>query len=126
MKNIIIVFTIFFISSCTFIGGSKNKVVDDEKFIDVLVDMHFADAVLSIKGFSIKKDSATINMYYDDILKKHNISRKQFDKTLEYYSKNATEYDKIYEQVLEKLKIMSSENKEKNEKLNKERPERIE
>lgn len=91
------------LASCSLFSNKPDNLIDKEKLVDVLVDVHMADAVVAVKGLRINRDSVLISLYYDDVMKKHNITRKQFDITIEYYSKHAEKYDKIYDEVLEIL-----------------------
>lgn len=112
MRVGLIVAIVFIVSSCSLLSNKPKGLINEEDLVNVLVDIHFADAVVSIKGYRVMQDSLTINLLYDDILKKHDISRKQFDQTIQYYSKNVNKYDRIYDQVLE---ILSKKQKQFNE-----------
>lgn len=112
MRICLVLIIILIVSSCSLFSNKPKGLLEDEELVNLLVDIHFADAVVSIKGYRVMQDSATINLLYDDIMKKHNVTRKQFDETIQYYSKNVTEYDRIYDQVLE---ILSKKQKQFNE-----------
>jgi len=112
MRNLIFLSLALFISSCSLFSNKPKDLIDEEELVNVLVDIHIADAVVSIKGYRVIQDSLTISLFYDDIMKKHNISRKQFDETIKYYSENVSKYDRIYEQILE---ILSKKQKQFNE-----------
>lgn len=103
MRASLLFFLVLFVTSCSFFVPKEEGVIDEEKFIDVLVDIHFADAVIIVKGYRHSNDSTTIDLFYDDVLKKHNISRNALNKTINYYSKNINEYDRLYDKVLENL-----------------------
>lgn len=87
--------------SCSWFDNAGEGIIKKDEFIKILVDTHVADAVLSQEGYELLNDTLKVDMYYDDILKKHNVSPKQFKQTVAYYTNKPSEYNKIYEQVLE-------------------------
>ena len=76
------------------------NIIPEKQFIPILVDIHFADATLSVLHFDKKNDRYKPENYYNIVLKKHGVDRKKFDKSIEYYSKNPEELDIIYDKVL--------------------------
>jgi hypothetical protein len=44
--------------------------------------------------------------FYAEVLKKHAISKERFQSSLNFYSNNPENFDKIYEKVIEELTIM--------------------
>lgn len=112
MTKWILIGVVFLATSCAFIKNEDSDIMEREMFIDVLVDVHFADAIISEKGFRITNDSLRISRYYDDIMKKHNISRKQFDRTIDFYTKNSEDYKRVYDEVIKNLTRMQDEFKE--------------
>ncbi len=116
MRATVFILIAMLFTSCSLFETKEEGIIDKDKFVDVLVDIHFADAVIVVKGYRHTNDSARIDLFYDDVLKKHNISRKELDKTIDFYVKRIDDYDNLYDQVLEKLKIMQSEFNEQKEK----------
>ncbi|MFA6400546.1 MAG: DUF4296 domain-containing protein [Salinivirgaceae bacterium] len=88
---------------------SNQKIIDKNTMIEVLVDIHIADATLSIANLKINRDTNEIELYYGDVLKKHHITQNQIDNSLKYYTSRPKEFEKIYEKVSEKLAKMESE-----------------
>ncbi len=77
-----------------------ENIIPEKQLIPILVDIHFADATLSVLHFDKKNDRYKPENYYNIVLKKHGVDRKIFDKSIEYYSKNPKELDIIYDKVL--------------------------
>ena len=97
----------------------NHNVLEEEQFIDVLVDIHFADAIIVVKGLRVDTDSTNIRLYYSHVLAKHNTTQKQLKATFEYYSQKPRKFEKLYEKVSErivKLEEESGVNKEEKEK----------
>ncbi|MFC1734092.1 DUF4296 domain-containing protein, partial [candidate division KSB1 bacterium] len=42
----------------------------------------------------------TTNTYYEQILKKHNISREKFNRSMQYYSYHLDKMEKMYEDII--------------------------
>ena len=91
---------------------SNQNIIEKSKFIDVLVDIHIADATLVVKGFRPRTDSTKIRLYYNDVLLKHNVTQKQIQNTFKFYSRNPKKFEAIYEQVSEKIVKLEEENRE--------------
>ncbi len=83
--------------------SSSKGIIERGKFIDILIDLHISDAVLSSKGYFDGSLKDSTDSYYNYILKKYNISRADFDKSLAYYNKDTEEYLKMYNEVVEEI-----------------------
>jgi len=83
-----------------------DYVVEKEKLVPLLVDIHLTDAFLNKekKPHSEKYDQA-IKMY-PAVLLKHDIDRRMFDSTIRYYVKYPKEFALIYDEVLRELSIL--------------------
>lgn len=93
---------LFFILGCNYSEKKKppENIIPEKQLIPILVDIHFADATLSVLHFDKKNARYKPENYYNIVLKKHGIDRKKFDESIEYYSKNPEELDIIYDKVL--------------------------
>jgi len=92
----------FFILGCNYSEKKKppENIIPEKQLIPILVDIHLADATLSVLNFDKKNARYKPENYYYIVLKKHGVDRKIFDKSIEYYSKNPKEFDIIYDKVL--------------------------
>lgn len=109
MKNKL--FFLFFAVLC--LSCSRQKVVYNEneilprrKFVQILVDLHKADAFLMSTGMEENKlvrmmDSVS---YYNYIFKKYKISRQTFKNTLYHYTNNLEKLHELETEVIEILK----------------------
>lgn len=113
MKNIIpLLLSVILLISCS----SKEKQVsipDDilskEKMAEVLVDVHLLEASLNISTYS--RDQVVMNNINpnSDILKKNAISKKKYDDSFSFYSKNPSLLTEVYQLVLNSLSKMQAE-----------------
>lgn len=113
MKKYLIAIILITMYSCSWVKNKEENIIEEKQFVDLLIDIHLADAVVSNEGYKLINDSVKLDLYYDYVLKKHNISRNKFKQTVIYYTKKPNEYNKIYEQVLEKLSKQEEEVKTK-------------
>jgi len=86
--------------------------LEREVLVDVLVDLHLADAVTNDRKFNRKYDADSIDIL-SPILEKHQVSREMFDTTLTVYSQYPELFDQVYNDVLIKLNVMLDENDKK-------------
>ena len=110
MKYVSIIIVLFLVfSACNTNRQEKqNKIpeniISSEQMNKILVDVHLAEAALKYKRAKGKKFKLYSNQYFEHVFKKHNISKKQFDESLEYYYQHEKQLDKIYVNVLNELK----------------------
>jgi len=84
----------------------RNKhpdIIPKDKFISILVDIHLADAVLSISSIKKIYTREKSQIYYNQVLEVHGFTITQFNNTIKSYSKKPAKLDKIYEEVLAEL-----------------------
>jgi len=119
MKNIITI-TIMFLILLGFIScqtQEQKEIISEDKFIDIVYDLHLMDGVLVAEKLNTKISPNDTVSYYNYVLKKNNVSRAEFDKTVEYYTEHTDEYAIIYGKVLKKINELQEDkkNKEKTE-----------
>lgn len=95
------------------VGCTKAKVrLDEKEFTSLLIDMHKADGTLAVtrtSGFNEGKNYA----YYNDVFKKHGITRSDFDSCMFYYSAQTVLFSKMYDLVIDSLnKELTERNRE--------------
>jgi hypothetical protein len=112
------------IASCSGSDSEKpDQVLDEKEMVDVLVDVHLAEAVLTrVRGKGENVEGLT-NAYYQKVFEKHEINKKIFDTSMYYYQQNLGEMDEIYEQVITELNKMEREREQKQKQKNVEKKE---
>ncbi len=80
-------------------------IVDKEKLVPLLVDIHLTDALLNKEKIPYTEKYERAIQMYPSILLKHNINRVEFDSTIRFYAKYPKEFALIYEDVLRELSI---------------------
>lgn len=103
MKRILLILlAAFLLQSCSESEGKRPE-IKKEQLVDVLFDIHLTDGYLTYKGYRVDRNRDKIESAYGYVLDKHNITPKQFHNTMKYYSKHISEYEKLYNKVIEKL-----------------------
>ena len=103
-KNILstgLLISFFLLASCNL--NNDTDIIPREEFINILTELHIADAVLTEKGLYDRKLKDSTDSYYNYILVKYNMSRIKFDKSLMHYAHNMEDFSLIYDQVVENI-----------------------
>jgi hypothetical protein len=79
--------------------GRPWGVLSHDDMVDVLLDIHIAEASIKILDLGAKRIEK--QEYYNKIFEKHNTTKEQFDKSLDWYSCHSKELISIYEDVRE-------------------------
>lgn len=90
-------------------GDVPEGIIPKDEFIEILTEVHIADAVLTEKGLYDRKLKDSSESYYNYIFVKYNINRAAFDKSLQYYGKNTEEFELMYNKVIAQLKQKSAQ-----------------
>lgn len=92
---------------CLILFASCKKeepdVIPKEKMIELLVDIHKSEAVMTLNHSKYPTEDKKRTMR-EAVLMEHNITQEDFDKAIEYYSYNIEEYMEIYDCVIDRLK----------------------
>jgi hypothetical protein len=88
-----------------YLGGCSGEqvrvpdyTIQRDTFISVLVDIHMADAYLAMKRSA--DDILLKDEFYAEILRKHQVSKKEFDTTVQFYARHPALYEALYDEIL--------------------------
>jgi len=96
---------LFFLLSC---GDRKTRyVLPEETFQQLLIEMHLADGISYARNIANFSRADSVN-YTRAIYDKFNVTAAQFDSTVAYYSNHPSEYEEIYNVVLDSLRAMEA------------------
>lgn len=108
-KSLMFLFLLVFVISCDKDqqSNSNGVTVPEDTLIDILTDIHLADAYMSVKRTERipfeRKD------LYESILKEYSISRSRFDSTINYYTTHVDRYELLYEKVMMNLSALEAD-----------------
>ena len=91
-------------AACNETTVSPKKIEPDipqEKMVQILKDIHLAEAISQSERTNIK--DSLLAIYYDDIYRIHNITKEDLERNLKLWMSDAEVTDKLYEKVIEEL-----------------------
>jgi hypothetical protein len=113
MKKFITLFfcTLLFACSHKQTESVPNTVLSKEKMAEVLTDIHLLEAMMNTNVQTPDKASSANAPIQPavDVLKKNNISKKQYDESFDFYTKHPELLSEIYQLVLNNLSKMQAE-----------------
>ncbi len=108
IKQIVFVTLVVFGLSCSTKSQAPEQLIPKDSMVNVIVDLHLADAILLNPMVQSKISDVSSNKLYETVMNKHRITRQQFNESLEYYAKDPKVLDSIYDVVIEKLNMIES------------------
>ncbi len=104
-----LIFLILLATSCSDSSDIKKRdILDDDKFLSLLVDMHKAEGIISASNIKIDRKNGDSISIYNSILKKHNVSRLDFNNTVKYYTFHTDEYLVFYDSIKSEFKKLNN------------------
>lgn len=85
--------------SCRRSYPRPRGLIGEEEMIGVLVDVHLAEAILMNEESLGSNVDSLSPIVMARVFHKHQVSREQFDKSLDYYSHDPDRLNQMYEQV---------------------------
>ncbi len=107
---------IFFFTACT---TRPEGVLSPKEMEDILYDIHRTEGLLQVQGYNLKYKNKNTALYYEQTLRKHNITQAQFDSSLVWYTDHPKRFDKIYPKVITRLEEQKEILRAYNEQLDK-------
>ena len=106
MKKAVYLFVFIFLVACSEEESVEipSTILPKEKMAAVLVDIHLIEATMNLNVMSIENAGAPANAAVSiDVLKKHNITKSQYDTSFLFYTQHPDMLSKIYENVIIEL-----------------------
>lgn len=77
---------------------SADSLIQPEKMALLLSDIHLAEAAFLIER-NAGMTPRNVEGFYNGIFAKHHVSRKRYERSLEWYRQNPDEYQDVYTEV---------------------------
>lgn len=107
---------IFFLLGFSFCGCAEKEDDNKKELVSLFFDIHLADAFLHQN--TEPNDTVFSKMYYDEMLKKHNLTRTEFTQLLNRESKKLEKMEEVYVMVLDSLSTYKAELMRKDTSIN--------
>jgi hypothetical protein len=118
VRSLLIICLLLLLGACRqgdVINQIPSDVLTREQMIPLLVDIHLTEASLKLNQSNIKPGE--IKLYYSSaytpIFKKHKTSPKQFEQSIQWYTKHIDQLDEIYTEVITRLSKLETQLKSK-------------
>ncbi len=99
---------IIFAFACNEISNVKKRdTIKKDKFLKILIDIHLAEGTISTLHLDINQNHRDSVSLYNFIFKKHNVSRTDFEHTINYYTYHSDEYVEIYDSLISYFKHLN-------------------
>lgn len=83
-------------------SSRPDEIIPEGKMVELMADMHKAEAVIDMNSTQFNNDSLKKAMR-QSVLIKHGVTQAQFDTTLVWYGHNVKQYDEMYKDVIARL-----------------------
>lgn len=83
--------------------GNKKNIIQEKKFEAILYDLHLIEARLEHFGALSDTFYYAAGKGYEQLFEKHGITKTQFEETFFYYQQQPKQFEKLYENVVNKL-----------------------
>lgn len=108
MKTISKILILLIACSFTNISCQSDKIpkdiIQEDTMVSILTEIHLADAYFSIMTDEKDKNQENSSeQAYTKILEQYNVSPKDFEKSIDYYTEHPNEFRNIYEKVILQL-----------------------
>lgn len=107
MKKIVFIIIVVLIYSCTNEIKTPEYIIPHDKMVKIIGDIHIIDGLFTVNNVRRKFAKDSID-YYNAIFTNYGYTRSDFDTSINFYSNNIDDYDKIYEEVLNRLNEMET------------------
>ena len=93
-------------------GSRQVEILSRDSLIEVLADLHISESAFHLNTMGTPNQNIIRrNAYFDWVMQKHHITYQQFDTSFKYYLNDNERFSKMYDLVINKIKLKELENK---------------
>lgn len=87
-----------------------ENLLERNKMIEMMIDIHLAEAAFQSRRYqdSLFLNATSADFYYS-VLQDHQVADSTFEKSFVYYASNPKKFEKMYQDVMNKLNEMEQE-----------------
>jgi hypothetical protein len=97
-----------------------DDVIRPDKMVAVMVDVHLIEGART--GQKIMGDTLKLEEYYAGVLKKHQLTDEEYQRSFDFYSSRPAEFEAVFDKVIEVLAKKEAEIAKKNRPPEPDRP----
>ena len=90
---------VLLVAAVCLVGCRPRGVLSSRQMRDVIYDLHRADAVIIVAGYTAGGYEEETKACYRSVMAKHGITQAQFDSSLVWYTNHPAFFEKIYPKV---------------------------
>src|SRR5688500_10614741 len=108
MKWLLCIFLTVFLLSCS---GDKipEEILPRDKMIDVMIDIHLAEAAISTQQIYGENANQKAADYYDRVFRQHGIRKEEFRKSFDWYTAHPEIFKEVYDELIVKMSSQEPE-----------------
>ncbi|WP_299584086.1 DUF4296 domain-containing protein [uncultured Sunxiuqinia sp.] len=121
MKKISLYFLLILLAVASFSCKEKKgfpepvNLIKEKQMVDMLYDIHLNEAYASQARYDKKRIQVESKDLYLSVLEKYGVPDSVFAQSVVFYSSRPKLYDRIYQQVVERLNMLQEENSARKE-----------
>ncbi len=81
------------------------NLLTEEQMTRILIDVHLVEAQIENAGMPLDSGETVYRKMHRDILRKYKVKEADFNTSYQYYLRNLSGLDKIYEKVIDSLTV---------------------
>jgi hypothetical protein len=110
MNKLILATFVFLVFACKQKGvETPGHILEKEQLVDVQVDLYLVEAAHNMNVLKVDSADTEYKMLFETVMKKHNITREDYESSLRYYAIDNESLNEIYDSVLVRLTKLENE-----------------
>ena len=109
MKTVFYILLIILFCSCNCNSNSKSNnspKLNSSEITDILTELHLTEAYVSQLKLNTSNTLDSLSYYKQLVFKKHQITEKSFDQSMEYYTHHPIKLQEIYKKVKKQIQVL--------------------
>lgn len=99
--TLIAVLAIVVLAACR--PGTPSRYIQPSQMEDILVDYHIAQSMAMLEDSALERRNYDRTLFTESVLKKHGVTRAEFDSSLVYYYTRSDRFQDLYKRVARRL-----------------------